>query len=97
MVLSLLIIISVTDDYHFSDDRLMYQFAVDYDRPCLLLDVLHQSTYNDSNFNSPPFWEANQQSKSQEMPHTSSIPATRQKCKAYIFSKKLSPTNIIMM
>lgn len=35
------IIRHVTSDYHFSDDRLMYQFAVDYDRPCLLLDVLH--------------------------------------------------------
>ncbi|KAL8582182.1 hypothetical protein ACOMHN_004101 [Nucella lapillus] len=37
------IIRHVTDDYHFSDDRLMYQFHVDYDRPCLLSDVLHSA------------------------------------------------------
>ncbi|XP_076440168.1 DEP domain-containing mTOR-interacting protein-like [Babylonia areolata] len=34
------IIRHITDDYHFADDRLMYQFQVDYDRPCLLSDVL---------------------------------------------------------
>ncbi|PVD23148.1 hypothetical protein C0Q70_16411 [Pomacea canaliculata] len=30
----------VTDDYHFSDDRLLYQFRVNFDRPSLLMDVL---------------------------------------------------------
>ncbi|KAK7490456.1 hypothetical protein BaRGS_00018242 [Batillaria attramentaria] len=38
------IIKHVTDDYHFNDDRLMYQFRVDYDRPCLLSDVLQPFT-----------------------------------------------------
>ena len=32
----------MTDDYHFTDDRLMYQFRVDYKRRCLLSDVLHE-------------------------------------------------------
>ncbi|KAK7100067.1 DEP domain-containing mTOR-interacting protein-like [Littorina saxatilis] len=42
------IIRHVTDDYHFSDDRLMYQFHVDYERPCLLSDVLNQPSPSDT-------------------------------------------------
>ncbi|KAH9509752.1 hypothetical protein Btru_044427 [Bulinus truncatus] len=34
------IIKHVTDDYHFSDDRLIYEFSLDFNQPCLLHDVL---------------------------------------------------------
>ncbi|XP_059167080.1 DEP domain-containing mTOR-interacting protein-like [Physella acuta] len=34
------IIKHVTDDYHFSDDRLIYEFNLDLNKPCLLQDVL---------------------------------------------------------
>lgn len=34
------IIKHVTDDYHFSDDRLIYEFNLDINKPCLLSDVV---------------------------------------------------------
>ena len=30
----------VTDDYHFTYDRLIYEFNLDFQKPCLLHDVL---------------------------------------------------------
>ncbi|XP_013060802.2 DEP domain-containing mTOR-interacting protein-like isoform X1 [Biomphalaria glabrata] len=38
------IIKHVTDDYHFSDDRLIYEFSLDFNRPCLLHDVLDMAS-----------------------------------------------------